>query len=108
MKEWLASNWPYLVVALLYAAERSDAISKEWADKIRHLVTVIRGKDIGVVAPTESATKDAMEDAGLLHDPDIDVALDIVKPELTPRVSKGKLFLRGLLKVLPFVTRFVK
>jgi hypothetical protein len=108
MKEFLSSNWPYIVVALVYIAERAQYLSADKANIIRKLVTVIRGKDIGVVAPDNSATKDAMIDAGLYHSPDIDAALDVVKPEVTPRVSKGKRFLNGFLKVLPVVTRFAK
>lgn len=108
MKDWIAENWPYVLAAILYVAERSHAISKDGADKIRGLVRLIRGKDLGVVSPTLSGTKTAMEDLGLLHDTEIDAELDNINPEPTPRVSKGKKVWRGLLKLLPLISRVVK
>ncbi len=108
MKDFLSSNWPYIIVAIVYVAERAQYLSADWANKIHSLVTLIRGKDLGVLPRGVESTREAMSDMGLLHDITIDSALDNVRPESTPRVSRGKKVLNGLLKILPFVTRFKK
>lgn len=102
MKEWLVANWPYLVIAIVYVAERTTAISAGFAKKIRMLVQAISTAD------NLSMTRDGQDAAaglGLAQDPDVDVALDSVEPHDTPRVSKGKRIWRGLLKILPLVSR---
>jgi len=104
MKEWLAENWPYLAVAIVYVLERSQSISGKLAAKIRALVSALSRVDN---LHMDSAGKDAARAEGLNHDPDVDIALDTVKPEGTARVSKGKRFLRGALKVLPILDRFM-
>lgn len=108
MGEFLSGNWPYIIVAIVYVAERAQALSKNWAEKIRKLVAFLHAAKHPQADLDHDILKVGMQELGLYHDPDIDAALDTVDPEFTPRVSKGKRFLNGLLKVLPVVTRFVK
>ena len=108
MKEFFVENWMFVLIAVVYVAERAQYLSAEWAARIRSLVEVLTHAAVPGVTMEKAQVKNAMMDRGLYHDIEIDRALDVVQPKLTPRVSKAKKILSGALKVLPFVTRFLK
>lgn len=108
MIQWLADNWIILALASLYVVERSTGIGKVWKDRVRKLANALRILDTTKnQVPGDSKPTDLVR-ATLNHDIEIDKVLDIIKPETTPRVSKGAKILDGIMKALPLVSRFVR